>query len=37
MAQIAQDGPAPCAFSCGMFRAEAEEAITPKFESGGGD
>ena len=33
MAQIAQAGPAPCAFACGMFRAEAEEASTPGFDS----
>ena len=36
-AQIAHAGPALCAFTRGVFGAEAEETSAPGFDSGGGD
>ena len=36
-AQIAHTGPALCAFTRGVFGAEAEETSAPGFDSGGGD
>ena len=36
-AQIDHAGPALCAFTRGVFGAEAEETSAPEFDSGGGD